>query len=84
MRGDRLSAHVWLRSNCCRQTIVEGSSLYFWSPENKLDLRIEEPMHIFIHRKENAPKPVNNHLTLKAGPKIKSENIRRFPAHDLL
>ena len=24
------------------------------------------------------------HLTLKEGPKVKSENIRRFPAHDFL
>ena len=41
-------------------------------------------MHICIHRKDNSPKPVNHCLTLKEGPKVKTENIRRFPAHDLL
>ena len=50
----------------------------------KLDLHIGEPMQICIHRKDNSPKPVNHHLTLKEGPKVKSENIRRFPANDLL
>ena len=34
--------------------------------------------------KDNSPKPVNHHLTLKEGPKVKSDNIRRFPAHDIL
>ena len=41
-------------------------------------------MQICIHRKDNSPKPVNHHLTLKEGPKVKSDNIRRFPAHDIL
>ena len=41
-------------------------------------------MQICIHRKDNSPKPVNYHLTLKKGPKVKSDNIRRFPAHDIL
>ena len=41
-------------------------------------------MQIFIQRKDNSPKPVNHHLTLKEGPKVKSEHIRRFPAHDIL
>ena len=41
-------------------------------------------MQICIHWKDNSPKPVNHHLTLKEGPKVKSENIRRFPAHDIL
>ena len=41
-------------------------------------------MQICIHRKDNSPKPVNHRLTLKEGPKIKSNNIRRFPAHDFL
>ena len=50
----------------------------------KLDLRIGEPMQICIHRKDNSPKPVNHHLTLKEGPKVKSNNIRRFPADDFL
>ena len=27
---------------------------------------------------------VNHHLTLKENPKVKSNNIRRFPAHDIL
>ena len=52
--------------------------------QNKLDLRIEEPMQICIHWKDNSPKPVKHHLTLKEGPKVKSDNIRRFPAHDIL
>ena len=37
-----------------------------------------------IHRKGNSPKPVHHRLTLKEGPKVKSNNIRRFPAHDFL
>ena len=49
----------------------------------KLDLRIGEPMQICIHRKDNSPKPVNHRLTLKEGPKVKS-NIIRFPAHNIL
>ena len=40
-------------------------------------------MQICIHRKDNSPKPVNHRLTLE-GPKVKSNNIRRFPAHDFL
>ena len=36
-RGDPfVCACPRLRSSRCRQTIVESSSLYFWSPENKL------------------------------------------------
>ena len=34
---------------------------------NKLDLRIGEPMQICIPRKDNLPKPVNQHLTLEEG-----------------
>ena len=41
-------------------------------------------MQICIHRKDNSPKPVKHHLTLKEGPKVKSEHIKRFPAHDFL
>ena len=41
-------------------------------------------MQICIHRKDNSPKPVNHRLTLKEGPKVKSDHIRRFPAHDIL
>ena len=41
-------------------------------------------MQICIHQKDNSPKPVNHHLTLNEGPKVKSEHIRRFPAHDFL
>ena len=52
--------------------------------QEKLDLRIGEPMQICIYRKDNSPKPVNHHLTLKEGPKVKSDNIRRFPANDIL
>ena len=40
-------------------------------------------MQICIHRKDNSPKPVNHRLTLKDGPKVKSD-IKRFPAHDIL
>ena len=60
------------------------SHLYFKELSLQLDLRIGEPMQICIHRKENSPKPVNHRLTLKEGPKVKSNNIRRFPAHDFL
>ena len=41
-------------------------------------------MQICIHRKDNSQKSVNHHLTLKEGPKVKSDNIRRFTAHDFL
>ena len=50
----------------------------------ELDLCIGEPMQICIHRKDNLPKPLNHHLTLKEGPKVKSDNFRRFPTHDIL
>ena len=40
-------------------------------------------MQICIHRKDNSPKPVNHCLTLKEGPKFKSD-IRQFLAHDIL
>ena len=49
----------------------------------KLDLSIGEQMQICIHLKDNSPKPVNHRLTLKEGPKVKSD-IRRFPAHNIL
>ena len=29
------------------------------------------------------PKPINHHLTVKEEPKVKSEHIKRFLAHDL-
>ena len=51
---------------------------------DKRKLRIGEPMQICIQRKDNSPKLVNYHLTLKERPKVKSDNIRRFPAHDIL
>ena len=38
-------------------------------------------MQICIHRKDNSPKPVKHHLTLKEGPK---DQIKKFPAHDFL
>ena len=41
-------------------------------------------MQICIHQKDNSSKPVNNRLTLKEGPKVKFNNIRRVPAHDIL
>ena len=40
-------------------------------------------MQICIHQKDNSQKPVNHHLTLKEGPKVKY-NIRRISAHDFL
>ena len=40
-------------------------------------------MQICIHRKDSLSKPVNHLLTLKEGPKVKSD-IRRFLAHDIL
>ena len=49
----------------------------------ELNLYIGEPMQICIHRKDNSPKPVNHHLTLKEGPKVNS-NIRRFQAQDFV
>ena len=51
---------------------------------SKLDLRIGEPMHICNYKKDNSPKPVNHRLTLKEVTKVKSDNIRRFPTHDIL
>ena len=41
-------------------------------------------MQICIHQKDNSPKPMNHRLTLKEGPKVKCDNIRRFPVHDIL
>ena len=49
----------------------------------QLDLRIGEPMQICIHWNDNSPKPVNHCLTLKEGPKVKS-NMRRFLAQDFI
>ena len=40
-------------------------------------------MQICIHWKDNSPKPVNHRLTLKEGPKVKSD-IKRLPAHNIL
>ena len=41
-------------------------------------------MQICIHWKDNSPKPMNHRLTLKEGQKVTSDNIRKFPAHDIL
>ena len=41
-------------------------------------------MQICIHQRDDSPKPVNHRLTLKEGPKVKPNNIRRFPAQDIL
>ena len=35
-----------------------------------------------IYQKDNSPKPINHHLTLKKEPKVKSDHIKRFLAHD--
>ena len=51
--------------------------------KKKLDLHIGEPMQICIHCIDNSPKPVNHPLTLKEGPKVKS-NITRFLDQDLV
>ena len=37
-----------------------------------------------IHQKDNSPKPINHPLTLKEEPKVKSDHIKRFLAHDFL
>ena len=62
-------------------TKIQDSCQNFF--KKKLDLRIEEPMQICIHQEDNSTKPVNHHLTLKEGPKVKSD-IKRFTAHDIL
>ena len=41
-------------------------------------------MQICIHWKDNSSKPLNHRLTLKEGPKVISDNIRRFPVHNIL
>ena len=41
-------------------------------------------MQICIYYKDNSPKPVDRCLTLKEGPKVKSDHTKRFPAHDFL
>ena len=66
---------VWRDFKFCRQNLK--------SFQQKLDLRIGEPMQICIHLKDNSPKPVNHRLTLKEGSKVKSD-IRRLPAHNIL
>ena len=37
-----------------------------------------------VSTEDNSSKPVNHHLTLKEGPKVKSDHITRLPAHDFL
>ena len=75
--------YLWPDARCIHQKrptniVLKINSIF------QLDLRIGEPMQICIHRKDNSPKPVNHHLTLKEGPKVKSDNIRRFPSNDIL
>ena len=36
----------------------------------------------FYPPERNSPKPTNHHLTLKEEPKVKSDHIKRFLAHD--
>ena len=65
---------------------VGGKTIYLLSLKYrnfKLDLCIGEPMQICIHWKDSSPKPVTHCLTLKEGPKVKS-NIRRFLAQDFI
>ena len=63
--------------NCKNQQIP-----YMYSLHNlPLIFYIKSYIH---HWKDNSPKPVNHSLTLKWRPKVKSVNIRRFPAYDIL
>ena len=41
-------------------------------------------MQIGIHRKTNSPKASEPSFDLEGGAKFKSDDIRRFPAHDIL
>ena len=70
-----------------QQTCLSSKGDEFWRAvcvfNLQLDLHIGEPMQICIHQKDNSPKPVNHRLTLKEGPKIKS-NIRKFLAQDFI
>ena len=66
----RLSLSLWQRLSAIKV-------------ELELDLSVGELMQICIHRKDNSPKPVNHRLTLKEGPKVKS-NIRRCLAQDFI
>ena len=68
-----------IKVHICNLESVERVNL----KKNKLDIHIGEPMQIYIHWKDNSPKPMNHHFTLKEGPKVKSD-MRRFPAHDIL
>ena len=51
---------------------------------NQLDLAHQRTDANCIHQKENSPKRINHHLTLKEEPKVKSDHIKRFLAHDFL
>ena len=35
-----------------------------------------------LYPPESSPKPIDHHLTLKEDPKVKSDHIKRFLAHD--
>ena len=58
-----------LRRFLAHDFLYVGFRLQNSRTNNKLDLRIREPMQICIHRKDNSPKPVNHLLTLKEGAK---------------
>ena len=47
----------------------------------KLDLSHRRTDANCIHQKENSPKPLKHHLALEK-PKVKSNHIKRFLAHD--
>ena len=64
-----------------RKWILGGSILQMIAALLKL-LRIGKPMSICFHRKDNSLKLVNHRLTLKEGPKVKSDHSTRFPVHD--
>ena len=68
----------------CNTASVPNESKFFHSLPNFLVPKATRPTHrrpmqICIHRKDNSPKPANHCLTLKEGPKVKS-NIRKFLA----
>ena len=53
-------------------------------PSFELELAHQRTDANCIHQKENSPKPINHCLTLKEEPKVKSDHIERFLAHDFL
>ena len=50
----------------------------------KVDLAYWRKYENCFPKKVNSPKPINHRLTLKEEPKVKSDHIKRFLAHDFL